>query len=201
VSIRRCIEIMARVRNIAIVLALLTATAGTLSSQDTVSTQMAQDSVPKVELRILPAQLDRGLPRSFTFVFVNRSGHQLRIPRPTQCFGGNGTVVLRSSFKPLNTRGIASGAGGGCGGGLLEKIEVLEWAKSWESIAPGASFSVSYSRRQLFDYQEDAGDYEFWGEYVPPKLTNEDASLLERAGIHFPRAPLVSTHLRFRRLN
>lgn len=187
-------------RSVAI-LAVLTVVAGTLSAQDPVSTRIAHGSVPKVELRILPSQLDRGLPKSFTFVFVNRSGHQLRMPRPTQCIGGNGTVTLRSKFKPLNTRGVPSGGGGGCGGGLRGKIQVLEWVKSWQSLDPGTSLSVNYSRQDLFNFQEDAGDYEFWGEYVPPRLTTEDVSLLEGAGVHFPRVQLASKHLRFKRLN
>jgi hypothetical protein len=187
------------VRSIAIVLPLLTAIAATLPAQDPVGTQII--AKPKLELSILPGQLDRGLPKSFTFVFVNRSGHQLRMPPPTQCIGGNGTVMLRSQFKPLNTRGVPSGGAGGCGGGLSEKIQVLEWAKSWHSLDPGRSLSVNYSRRDLFNFQEEAGDYEFWGEYVPPKLTIEDISLLERAGIDFPRVTLTSGHLNFKRLN
>jgi hypothetical protein len=102
------------VRSIAIVLSLLTVIAGTLCAQEPVGTQTAPGSVtkPNVELRILPGQLDRGLPKSFTFVFVNRSGHQLRMPRPTQCSGGNGTVMLGSQFKPLNTRAVSSGGAG-----------------------------------------------------------------------------------------
>jgi hypothetical protein len=80
-------------------------------------------------------------------------------------------------------------------GGLTEKIQVFEWAKSWQSLNPGESLSVSYSRRNLFNFQEDAGDYEFWGKYVPPKLTIEEISLLERAGINFPRVTLATAHL------
>src|ERR1700722_397589 len=146
-------EIITRVKSLAIVLAVLTAIAGMLSAQDPVSTQVAHRSVPQVELCILPGQLDRGLPKSFTFVFVNKSGQQLRMPRPTQCIGGNGTVTLRSKLKPLNTRSVPSGGGGGCGGGLTEKVQVLEWAKSWQSLDPGASLSVSYSRQDLFNFQ------------------------------------------------
>lgn len=163
--------------------------------------QIAQGSAPKVELRILPGQLDRGLPRSFTFILVNRSGHRLRMPHPTHCTGGNGTVTLRSQFKPLNTRGVPSGGAGGCGHGITGKTQILEWAKSWQSLDPGESLSVNYSRRDLFNFQEDAGDYEFWGEYVPPKLTTDDISLLERAGVNFPRVPLESAHLHFKRPN
>jgi hypothetical protein len=193
-------EIITRVRSVAI-LAVLTAVAEALSAQQPVSTRIAHGSFPKMELRILPGKLDRGLPRTFTFVLLNKSGHELRIPRPTQCIGGNGTVILRSKFRPLNTRGVPSGGGGGCGGGLAGKIQVLQWAKSWQSLNRGASLSVSYSRRDLFNFQEDAGDYEFWGEYEPPKLTIEDVLVLERAGIRFPRVPLTSNHVQFKRLN
>src|SRR5256885_978933 len=73
-------EIITRVRSIAIV-AVLTVVAETLFAQNSVSVRIAQDSVPKVELRVLPTQLEKGLTKSFTFVFVNRSGHQLRMPR------------------------------------------------------------------------------------------------------------------------
>jgi len=83
----------------------------------------------------------------------------------------------------------------------MEKMQVLEWAKSWQLLAPGASLSVNYLRRDLFNFQEDAGNYEFWGEYLPPKLPIEDVSMLERAGIHFPRVPLASKHVRFKRFN
>ena len=191
---------MTSVRN-AIVLALLTAIAGTLSAQDPGDMPIAHGSAPKVEFRILPGQLDTGLPKSFTFIFVNRSDHRLRMPRPTQCTDGNGTVTLRSQFKPLNTRALPSGGAGGCGPGITGQIQILEWAKSWQSLDPGESLSVNYSRRDLFNFQQDAGDYEFWGEYVPPKLTTDDISLLERAGINFPKATLASAHLHFKRPN
>lgn len=191
-------EIISPVRSIAIVLPLFTAIVATLTVQDSVGTQIA--GKPTLELRIVPGQLDRGLPKNFTFVFVNRSGHQLRMPRPTQCIGGNGTVMLRSQFKPMNTSYVPSGGGGGCGSGS-GKTQVLEWTKSWHSLNPGQSLSVNYSRRDLFNFQEDAGEYEFWGEYVPPKPTIEDISLLERAGIDFPRVTLTSAHLNFKRVN
>ena len=70
-----------RVR-IATVLAVLGAITVTLSAHRAVGTQRAHGFAPKVEFRILSGQLDKGLPKSFTFVFVNRSGHQLRLPRP-----------------------------------------------------------------------------------------------------------------------
>jgi hypothetical protein len=158
------------VKSICIILVLATVE-GPLGAQQRVIPQVPQSSVPKpnLELRITPGELEKGLPKSFTFVFMNVSDHKLRMPRPTQCSGGNGTVSLRSRFKPLNPRSVPGGGGGGCGSGLLAgRPGVLEWAKSRKPLERGESLTVSYSRRDLFNFQEDAGAYEFWGEYLPP---------------------------------
>src|SRR5437870_2861154 len=129
---------MKRGRSIARVLTLWVVLSGMLSARGSDDMQPLHGFVPKLELRIIASQFDRGLPRNFTFVFVNRSRHQLRMPRPTQCMGGNGTVTLRSQFKPLNTLGVPSGGAGGCGSGSA-KMQVLEWARSWQRLEQGES--------------------------------------------------------------
>lgn len=160
----------------------------------------APSAVADLELRIKPGELDKGLPREFSFVFVNISDHIVRMPRPTQCSGGAGTVFLRSAFKPLNPLRVPSGGGGGCGAGHpAQDSRILQWAQSWQSLKPGESLTVKYTRRALFNFQEDAGSYDFWVEYVPPDLTAEDIAQLERAGFDFPRASLVSKRLHFSR--
>jgi hypothetical protein len=89
------------VKSIGIILMLATV-ASPLVAQRRVIPQVPQSSVakPNLELRITPVELKNGLPKGFTFVFVNVSDHKLRMPGPTQCCGGNGTVSLRSRFKP-----------------------------------------------------------------------------------------------------
>jgi hypothetical protein len=185
------------VKSIGIVL-MLAAVASPLVAQRRVVQQVPQSSPakPNLELRITPVELENGLLKGFSFVFVNVSDHKLRMPRPTQCIGGNGTVSLRSRFKPLNPLRVPSGGAGGCGSGLFGgRPGLLEWVKSWKPIERGESFTVSYSRRELFNFQEDAGAYEFWGEYLPPQLTVQDVSVLESAGFDYPRVPLTSGHL------
>jgi hypothetical protein len=110
---------------------------------------------------------------------------------------GDAWITIQAFEHP---RRVQWRSGGCASGGLNQKIDVLEWAKSWQSLGPGESLSVSYSRRDLFNFQEDAEDYQFWGEYVPPKLTIDEISLLESAGINFPRVTLASAHLNFKRL-
>lgn len=172
-------------RRIAIILSLLNANAALPGAQHSVAAQLAITSATNsnLEFRILPRDLDRGLPKSFTFVFINKSDHRFRMPRPSHCSGGNGTVLLRSDFKPLNPQSLASGKGGGCGGGLGGEIQVLEWVKSWQALEPGESLRVTYSRQDLFNMQEDAGDYEFWGEYVPPKTDGRGRSSPGKGGV------------------
>jgi hypothetical protein len=153
-----------------------------------------------LQLRLVPGKLQNGLPEEFTFVFVNNSVHQVRMPRPSQCSGGAGTVLLRSQFKPMNPLGVPSGGGGGCGSGhaIIAPAELLRWAKSWNRLTSGGSLAISYSRRDLFNFQEDDGSYEFWGEYVPPQLNTEQIELLRRAGFDLP-VPLASTHIHLKR--
>jgi hypothetical protein len=153
-----------------------------------------------LQLRLVPGKLQNGLPEEFTFVFVNNSAHQVRMPRPSQCSGGAGTVLLRAQFKPMNPLGVPSGGGGGCGSGhaIISPAELLRWAKSWNRLTSGGSLAISYSRRDLFNFQEDDGSYEFWGEYVPPQLNTEQIELLKRAGFDLP-VSVASTHIHLKR--
>ena len=75
------------------------------------------DTKPAVQLRLVPGKIENGLPEEFTFLFLNISDHELRMPRPSQCSGGAGTVLLRSHFAAANPLRVPSGGGGGCGAG------------------------------------------------------------------------------------
>jgi hypothetical protein len=149
-----------------------------------------------VELQLRSGELTKGVPGTFSFVFVNNADHEVRIPPVSRCVGRySGTVKLRVDFSPITPQ--TTGKGGGCGGGGSHPPGILEQAKSWKKLKPGESLTVSYKRTELFDFEEAPGAYEFWGEYQPPRLTTEEIAVLEHAGIAFPCEPLKSTHLRF----
>ena len=151
-----------------------------------------------VDLLIRSGELTKGVPGTFSFVFVNNADHEVRIPPVSPCVGRySGTVKLRVDFSPITPQ--TTGKGGGCGSGGSHPPGILEQAKSWKKLKPGESLTVSYKRTELFDYEEAPGAYEFWGEYQPPRLTTEEIAVLEHAGIAFLCEPLKSTHLRFNR--
>ncbi len=148
---------------------------------------------PNLELRLQPGQLINGIPESFTFVFVNISSDEIRMPLPSKCIGSdNGTLLLSIEFTAPGT----SGFGGGCGGGI-NGPKIPEKFKNWEILEPNKSLSISYSRQELFATQQAPGRYEFWAEYRPPEISADDQRALTEAGIDFPREQLVSRHLVF----
>ena len=150
-----------------------------------------------LELHLAAHQLINGVPDTFSFVFVNVSDHEVRVPPMSPCMGDSGTLILKLEFSPSET--AKNGKGGGCGGGASEMPGILEQAKSWRRLQPGESLTKSYKRAELFVFEQAPGAYEFWAEYRPPQLTAEEVSLLEQAGIDFPRQVLRSSHLRFHR--
>jgi hypothetical protein len=151
-----------------------------------------------VELRLRASQIMNGVPDTISFVFVNITDHDVRVPPVSPCIGRySGTLNLRLEFSPIGPPG--TGKSGGCGGGVSHPPGILEQAKSWKNLRPGESLTVSYKRTELFVFEQAPGVYDFWGEYQPPQLTADDIKALKQAGIDFPRKPLRSTHLRFNR--
>jgi hypothetical protein len=151
-----------------------------------------------VDLLVRSGELTKGVPGTFSFVFVNNADHEVRIPPVSPCVGRySGTVKLGVDFSPITPQ--TTGKGGGCGGGASHPPGILEQAKSWKKLKHGESLTISYKKTELFDFEEAPGAYEFWGEYQPPRLTAEEIAVLELAGIAFPCEPLKSTHVRFNR--
>lgn len=172
-----------------------------LLSSFMVPAQVSARKQSNVELRIEPSELINGVPGTISFVFVNIADHEVRIPPVSPCIPAGryaGAVKLGFGFAPLRPS-TTGGKGGGCGGGASHPPDILEQAKSWRRLKPGASFIVSYKRTELFVYEQASGSYEFWGEYQPPTLTAEDITALEHSDIDFARKALSSPHLRFTR--
>jgi hypothetical protein len=164
----------------------------------TVSAHDCAKKPPDLELRITPGELIHGVPGSISFVFLNITDHQVKIPPVSPCIGRySGTIKLRLEFSPATPR--TTGKGGGCGGGASDQPGILEQAESWRKLKPSESFTVSYKRAELLVFEEAPGTYELWGEYLPLQLTTEELAILEHAGISFPCQTLRSAHLRFNR--
>ena len=57
-----------------------------------------------VDLLIRSGELTKGVPGTFSFVFVNNADHEVRIPPVSPCVGRySGTVKLRVDFSPITT--------------------------------------------------------------------------------------------------
>jgi hypothetical protein len=164
----------------------------------TVSADDCAEKRSDVELRITPGEPIKGVPASISFVFLNITDHEVRIPPVSPCIGRySGTIRLRLEFSSATPP--TTGKGGGCGGGPSHQPDILEQAKSWRKLKPDESLTVSYKRAELFVFEEAPGSYELWGEYFPPKLTAQELAILEHAGISFPCQTLRSAHLQFNR--
>ena len=151
-----------------------------------------------IELRLKAAQIVNGVPDMISFIFENVGDHEIRVPPLSPCVGQySGTLTLRIVFSPFGAHG--AGMGGGCGGGTSHPPPILDQVKSWKKLEPGQSLTVAYKRADLFVFEQGAGDYDFWGEYDPPHLTEQDISTLEHAGIDFLHESLTSAHVRFTR--
>jgi len=154
--------------------------------------------IPELKLRLEPGKLVNGVPESFTFVFVNVSKHEVRMPIPSLCSGGIYGMVslfLGLTVKPGPKSVLGYGCGGGVGGSGQE-LTMRNQAKNWKVLKPGESLKVSVNRSKLFPNQQAPGTYEFWAEYAPPTISAEDQRALEE-GVDFPRTHLVSPHLVF----
>jgi hypothetical protein len=169
-----------------------------VSSSLMTSAQTSARNQSKIQLGIRAGELIDGLPETIRFVFVNVGHHEVKIPTVSPCVPDrySGALRLELKFSPLRPQ--TEGRGGGCGGGLDHPPGILEQAKSWRRLKPGASLTISYKRTELAP-QQAPGAYEFWGEYRPPQLTAEDITALEQAGVSFANETLRSKPLRFNR--
>lgn len=156
----------------------------------------AQVPPANVELQLRASEMVNGVPEIISFVFLNR-GQEVRVPPVSPCFGDySGMLILHFEFVPAPP--VGPGVGGGCGGGADHIPPILDQVKSWRRLQPGESFTATYKRAELFAVQQGPGEYDFWGEYQPPRLSAEELSALEKARITVVRQSLISAHLRFK---
>ena len=159
-----------------------------------------KDTKPaNLELRLEPKDIQNGKPQAFTFVLVNISDHDVRVPVGLlrNC-GGNfqkGYFRLGLKFTPLKP-GIPRG-GYGCSGDGGDWPPILERIRSWNVLRPNESLRVEVEKKQLNYDDTEPGTYDFWAIYFPPSISQEDQAVLRQAGIDFPHDMLSSAHVEY----
>jgi hypothetical protein len=151
-----------------------------------------------LELRLQPEDVQAGVPEAFTFVLVNRSNHDVRVPMPSiECedppFDGN--FRLKVEFKP--SRPNAPGFGSGCTNDRMDRPAIMNRVKNWKNLHPGESLSLRVVRKRLLYRYQEPGTYDFCAHYFPPSVTLSDREALNQAGIDFPQNELTSAHVTF----
>jgi hypothetical protein len=153
-----------------------------------------------LELRLHAKAMQHGVPQAFTFLLVNRSDHNVRVPMPSvgceNAFAG--ALQLRLHFVPLKPV-APSGLGHGCACDTGNWPPILERVAAWQVLHAGESLSLGAGKSQLYYETDLSGSYEFWVEYAPPVITADDQQTLQQAGIDVPHGPLTSPYLKFER--
>jgi hypothetical protein len=134
----------------------------------------------------------KSFPKSFTVTFVNVSDHDIKLPKPSIfCQNGlDGTLTVTYQFFPKEPRN--GGVAQGCICDYFAPPSVLERAKSWDTIAPGAVIRIRVSAERINLEFPESGRYVFTAHYDPPHLTVSERAMLTNAGIFFPKEKLVS---------
>jgi hypothetical protein len=170
-----------------------------------------------LEFRILPEAVVRGMPQAFSFLLVNRTDHDVRVPVPAfKCSTAFvGSISLNVRFTPkVPSSGPSSGSG--CAGDRMDWPPITERIMEWQVVPSGYALilkvdpknivwkiasSVDISSRNAAQehavqpgmrsyWYDDSqpGSYEFWATYSPPSISRSDQTKLEELGIDFPRA-------------
>ena len=153
-----------------------------------------------LQLLLKPEDLQAGMPGSFTFLLVNRSDHDIRLPKPSapcrNSVHGFINLVLRFTPAPGGKGAeraiICSVDAVRMGGGILRESDF------WVVLHPGDSLPISV-KRWAYTTEESAGTYEFQAFYFPPMISAQEQGVLQKAGIDFPRRVLKSSSMMFER--
>jgi hypothetical protein len=157
---------------------------------------LAADYKPiNLKLILRPDDVRDGIPQGFTFVLLNISDHEVRVPARASVNCGNsydGSFWLEVLFTPFQSSTPPPPQGGwGCSGSRYNWPPILDRVKEWKTLRPGESFSISASKEALH-LDGKPGKYEFWGTYVTPGLSPDNENMLQNAGIDFPRGSKIT---------
>jgi hypothetical protein len=156
-----------------------------------------QRKTANLEFRLHPEATEAGVPQAFSFVLVNTTGHEIRVPRPTiACEDSfSGAFWLRLYFRPLKPEPPDEGRG--CAFDNENWPPILDRIKEWNVLRSGETLTLKADREHLFYDGSKPGTYEFWAIYNPPNIEPSDQKKLEESGIDFPRERLATQHVRF----
>ncbi len=145
-----------------------------------------------MELRLQADAVERRVPQGFTFLLVNRTDHDVRVPMPTVgCNDSfNGEINLKLVFTPLKPGQL--GVGGGCACDTFDWPPIMDRIKSWRILRAAETISLKATRNQLHYDGQQPGKYEFWGTYSPPYIDPSSQKTLQEAGVDFPRQVLTT---------
>ena len=141
---------------------------------------------------------DDGSPQALRFTLTNVGNYAVMLPIPAiDCSGDVGRIHVLS--KTITGRPDGGGLGHGCSswteGGMRSILERIK--KEWLHLEPGEFLTFTGDGRSIIDKSNGNLGYEFWAEYEPPKLSDEEKEEEISAGILFPTEPLTSGHLTF----
>jgi hypothetical protein len=147
-----------------------------------------------LEFRLQAEDLQYGLPQTFTFLLVNVSDHDVRVPVipivdcKSPLYGG---IELRLKSP------VGQGISRGCPVDPLRGQSIQDRVKVWKLLHPGESMSWRAGKERALYNDETTGAYEFWGHYDPPEISPSDQAWLGLAGIDYPDNALDSAHIKF----
>jgi hypothetical protein len=159
------------------------------------------DSAPQsdaggVAIRLNPSHLQNGLPLVFEVVLTNISGHDLRLPQPQlECANSmNGFIFLRASFLPADASMHPTSHG--CAVDSFSR-NTLERAKSWQTLASGASLSYEFRLQDAVPDAPAAGRYTVWADFTPAAVSPDEIQMLHQNGIDVPTATVTTVPVHY----
>ena len=157
----------------------------------------SQQRIGNLELHLRPERVERGVPQAFSFLLVNTTDHDVRVPMPTvQCEDSfDGDIELRLLFTPL-IPGVPD-EGRGCAQDQENWPPIMDRIREWTIVRSGDALIVSADREHLFYGDSQSGTYEFWAVYSPPSIDSVDQRKLQESGIDFPQGKLRTRRVSF----
>lgn len=153
----------------------------------------------RLELKMEVATTNEdGSPQALRFTLANVGERAVMLPLPAiDCSGDAGRIHVLS--KVVSGSPDEGGVGHGCAswteGGVRPILERIK--KEWLHLEPGEFLAFTGDGRSIIDKSNGNLEYEFWAEYEPPKLRDEERKEAISAGLLFPTEPVTSGHLTF----